>query len=152
MEHREETGGVIIQVMPLPSATNLAYSAKTSWLVSRVNPPHQVQLPNPSIEKFHQFTGLAALPLIPYRRSIDTKHSQFICMQDGTSTPHWHKCSWSIPKSGYLRFHCRNDYCMPQSYHMHLIAVNQLVYVHLKCMFPTFLVRWLRFKSRVLIS
>jgi len=37
MEHREETGGVIIQAMPLPSTTNLAYSGKTRWLVSRAS-------------------------------------------------------------------------------------------------------------------
>jgi len=37
MEHREETGGVIIQAMPLPSTTNLAYSGKTRWLVPRAS-------------------------------------------------------------------------------------------------------------------
>ena len=77
MEHRQETGGVIIQAMPLPSTINLAYSGKTRWLVPRASDP------NPSIQKFSSIlkpwsiTGLAALPLIPYRRSIDTKHSGY---------------------------------------------------------------------------
>jgi len=30
--------------------------------------------------------------------------------------------------------------CHYHNYYMHVITVNQLVYVHLKCMFPTFLV------------
>jgi len=44
-----------------------------------------------------------------------------------------------IPYSNLdLRFHSHNDRRMPLSYYMHVIAVDQLVYVHLKCMFPTF--------------
>jgi len=55
IKHREDTGSVHIniQVMPLPSAINLAYSQKTrSLLVPRENQPHQVLLLDPSIEKF----------------------------------------------------------------------------------------------------
>ena len=109
MEHRDKTGGVIIQAMPLPSTINLAYSGKTRWLVPRDSDP------NPSIQKFSSIlipwsiTGLAALPLIPYRRSIDTKHS-------GYNFPTWTSES-TVAMTTVCHNHC-----------MHLIAVNQLVY------------------------
>jgi len=46
------------RAMPLPRAINLALSGKTRWLlVPRENQPHQVQLPDPSIEKFGQLVN-----------------------------------------------------------------------------------------------
>jgi len=74
--------------MPLPTVINFAYSGqKRCLLVPRDNQPHQVQLPDPSIEKFWSIlvhwsiTGLAAL----HKRSIHTKPLgyKFTCMQGG---------------------------------------------------------------------
>ena len=77
MEHREETGGVIIQAMLLPSTITLVYSGKTMWLVPKAS---KSTTPGATSKSFNtkvfinpdawSITGLAALPLIPYRRSI----------------------------------------------------------------------------------
>ena len=141
MEHRQETGHVIIQAMPLPSTINkLAYSGKTRWLVPRASDP------NPSIQKFSSIlkpwsiTGLAALPLIPYRRSIDTKHSGYNLYVCKMGLVHHNDSSavgvlpsqevlllqenfptWTSESTVAMTTVCHN-HCM------HLIAVNQLVY------------------------
>jgi len=147
MEHREETGGVIIQAMPLPSTTNLAYPGKTMWLVPRAS---ESTTPGATSKSFNRkvfinpetlsITGLAALPLIPYRRSIDTKHSGYNLYECKMGPVHHTDSSavgvlpsqevlllqenfqnWTSESTVTMTTVCHNR-CM------HLIAVNQLVY------------------------
>jgi len=64
------------------------------------------------------------------------KHSETHSLWD----TNLHVSMWGQHTSNLdLRFRCHNDHHMPLSYYMHVIAVDQLVYVHLKCMFPTLL-------------
>ena len=55
----------------------------------RENQPHQVQLPDHTVEKVWSLTGLAAIPVLPYRMSIHTKPLgyKFTSIQGGASTP-----------------------------------------------------------------
>ena len=92
-----------------------------------------MQLPDPSVEKVWSLTGLAAIPVIPYRTSIHTKPLgyKFTCIQGGASTP----VTWTSDSIVTM-----TTVCHYHTYYMHGIAMDQLVYVHLKCTFPTFLV------------
>jgi len=95
MEHREETGGVIIQAMPLPSTINLVYSGKTMWLVPRAS---ESTTPGATSKSFHRKVFINPDTLVNHRfgrstpdsiqeiNTYETFRIQFICMQDGAST------------------------------------------------------------------
>jgi len=95
MEHREETG-VIIQAMPLPSTINLVYSGKRMWLVPRAS---ESTTPGATSKSFNRNVVINPDTLVNHRFGSSTPDSiqeinryetfriQFICMQDGASTP-----------------------------------------------------------------
>jgi len=96
MEHREETGGVIIQAKPLQSTINLVYSGKTMWLVPRAS---ESTTPGATSKSFNTKVFINPDTLVNHRFGRSTPDSiqeinryeafriQFICMQDGASTP-----------------------------------------------------------------
>ena len=97
MEHREETG-VIMQSMPLQSTINLVYSGKTMWLVPRAS---ESTTPGATSKSFNRKVFINPDTLVNHRFGRSTPDSmaiqeinryetfriQFICMQDGASTP-----------------------------------------------------------------
>ena len=147
MEHREETGGVIIQAMLLPSTITLVYSGKTMWLVPRAS---ESITPGATSKSFHRksssilipwsITGLADLPLIPYRRSIDTKHSGYnlyVCKMglvhhsDSSAVGVFPSQEVLLLQENFPTWTSESTVAMTTVCHnhcMHLIAVNQLVY------------------------
>jgi len=82
--------------MPLPSTINLAYSGKTRWLVPRAS---ESTTPGATSKSFNTKVFINPDTLVNHRFGSSTPDSiqeinryeafriQFICMQDGASTP-----------------------------------------------------------------
>ena len=158
--------------MPLPSTINLAYSGKTRWLVPRAS---ESTTPGATSKSFNTKVFINPDTLVNHRFGSSTPDSIQINMIQSIQDTTYMYARWGqyttliqvqleysqVRMCCYYRRTSQPGPQIPQSQWLlyatiiaciWLLLINLYIYVHLKCMFPTFLARWSRFKSRVLIS